>query len=147
MAISKDLKGAFDATTIAAAGLSASRYRLDVGAANLANIETPGYKRRDVFQTAVSIPAEGSFSSILDRNTLSKPMVYAVLEDDSPARMEYRPNHPQADEKGYVALPNVNIVETMTDMMAASRLYQANATALQEARSMAGEARKILTMV
>ena len=147
MAISKDLKGAFDATTIAAAGLSTSRYRLDVGAANLANIETPGYKRRDVFQTAVSMPAQGSFSSILDRNTLSKPMVYAVLEDDSPARMEYRPNHPQADEKGYVALPNVNIVETMTDMMSASRLYQANATALQESRSMAGEARKILTMV
>ena len=147
MAISKDLKGAFDATTIAAACLSASRYRLDVGAANLANIETPGYKRRDVFQTAVSMPAQGSFSSILDRNTLSKPMVYAVLEDDSPARMEYRPNHPQADEKGYVALPNVNIVETMTDMMSASRLYQANATALQESRSMAGEARKILTMV
>jgi flagellar basal-body rod protein FlgC len=77
--------------------------------------------------------------------TISKPSVYAVLEDQRPQRMEYQPNSPLADAQGYVALPNVNVVEEMTDMMSASRLYQANVTALQESRSMGSEARKILT--
>lgn len=146
MAISKSLAGAYDATTIAAAGLSTSRYRLDVSAANLANVESPNYKRRDVYQTAVPMPGGvESFSSTLDGMTLMKPTVYAVMEDQKQPRMEYQPNHPMANAQGYVALPNVNIVEEMTNMMAASRLYQANVTALQESRGMASEARKILT--
>ncbi len=86
-----------------------------------------------------------SFSSTLDGMTLSKPSVYAVLEDQRPARMEYQPDSPLADAQGYVQMPNVNVVEEMTNMMSASRLYQANVTALQESRGMASEARKILT--
>ena len=147
MSNSMPLVGAYDATTIAAAGLSASRYRLDVSAANLANIESPNYKRRDVFQTAVPMPAGvESFSSTLDGMTLMKPSIYAVVEDQSAPRMEYQPNNPNADAQGFVSLPNVNIVEEMTNMMSASRLYQANVTALQESRGMAAEARKILTL-
>lgn len=146
MPISKPLTGAYNATSIAAAGLSTSRTRLDIAAANLANIESPGYKRRDVFQTAVPMPGGvDSFSSTLDGLTLNTPTIYAVLEDQKPARMEYQPHNPLADAQGYVALPNVNVVEEMTNMMAASRLYQANVTALQEARGMGAEARKILT--
>jgi len=88
-----------------------------------------------------------SFSSTLDGMTLMKPEISEVTEDQSPARMEYQPHHPKADAKGYVALPNINIVEEMTNMMSASRLYQACATAIQESRGMASEARKILTQV
>jgi flagellar basal-body rod protein FlgC len=142
------LKGAFDTTTIAAAGLSASRMRADVSAANLANKESASYKRRDVFQTALPMPVgEGSFSSALDRHTLMKPSVYAILEDQSPANMQYQPNHPEANAEGYVALPNVNIVEEMTNMMSALRCYQANLTAMEAGRDMSREARSLLGQV
>lgn len=144
---SKLMSAAYGANAIAAAGLSASRTRMEVLTANLANAESPGYKRRDAFQTAVPIPAaSGSFSSVLDRKTLMTPSIMAVVEDNSQPRMQYQPNHPQADAQGYVALPNVNVVETMTDMMSANRLYQANAVAMQTSRDMGSEARKILTL-
>jgi flagellar basal-body rod protein FlgC len=148
MAIEKLGKGAYGATSIAAAGLSVARSTLEVSTANLANAESVGYKRRDVFQTAVPMP-EGiaSFSSTLDGMTLMKPSVYAVVEDQSAPQREYRPNHPQADAQGYVSLPNINIVNEMTNMMNAHRFYNACATALTEARGIASEARKILTQV
>jgi flagellar basal-body rod protein FlgC len=133
-------------TAIAAAGLSASRMRADVSAANLANKESASYKRRDVFQTALPIPlSEGSFSSTLDRQTLMKPSVYAILEDQSPPNMQYQPNHPEANAEGYVAFPNVNIVGEMTNMMSALRLYQANLTAMEAGREMSSAARSLLT--
>jgi flagellar basal-body rod protein FlgC len=148
MASSKSLSGAYNATDIAVAGLRSSRYRLDVGASNLANAESVGYRRKDVFQAAVAMPAGfASFSSTLDGMTLMKPEITQVTEDEAPPRMEYQPQNPKADAQGYVALPNINIVEEMTNMMSASRLYQACATAIQESRGMASEARKILTQV
>lgn len=144
---SKIMSAVYGANAIAAAGLSANRTRIEVATANLANAESPGYKRRDAFQTAVPLaPANGSFSSVLDRKTLMAPSIMAVVEDDSPPQMQYQPNHPNADAQGYVAMPNVNVVETMTDMMSANRLYQANAVALQTSRDIAAEARKILTL-
>jgi flagellar basal-body rod protein FlgC len=146
MSLTKPLAGAYDATSIAAAGLSTTRLRLDVAAANLANIESPNYKRRDIYQTAVAMPGGvDSFSSTLDGMTLNTPSVYAVLEDQKPARKMLQPGSPFADAEGYVSMPNINVVEEMTNMMTASRLYQANVTALQESRGMASEARKILT--
>jgi flagellar basal-body rod protein FlgC len=90
---------------------------------------------------------EGSFSAVLDRNTLMKPSVYAVLEDKSPPTMQYQPDHPQADAQGYVALPNVNVVSEMTNMMSALRSYQANLTAMEAGRDMAREARTLLGQV
>jgi len=142
------LKGAFETTSIAAAGLALSRMRADVSAANLANKDSVGFKRRDVFQTAIPIPAgEGSFTSALDRHTLMKPEVYAILEDQAAPNMQYQPNHPQADARGYVALPNVNIVEEMTTMMSALRSYQANLTTIEGGRQMSKDARSLLSQV
>jgi flagellar basal-body rod protein FlgC len=142
----KIMSAAYGSTAILAGGLSATRKRLDVAAGNLANAETPGYRRRDVFLTALEMPqAEGSFSAALDRKTLMAPQVAAVVEDQKQGTMEYQPNHPLANAQGYVEMPNINMVETMTDMMSATRLYQANATALLESRSISQEARKILT--
>lgn len=139
------LKGTFSTTMIAAAGLSASRTRADACASNIANQESVGYKRRDVFQTALSMPlGEGSFSSTLDRQTLSKPSVYAILEDQAPPTMRYQPNHPEANAEGYVAMPNVNIVEEMTNMMTALRSYQANLTAMEAGKEMARDSRTLL---
>jgi flagellar basal-body rod protein FlgC len=141
-------KGAFDATEIAAAGLSAARLLVDLSAANLANKESVGYKRKDAFQTALPMPAtEGSFSSILDRHTLSKPAIYAVLEDQAAPNMQYQPNHPEANAQGYVALPNVNVVEEMTNMMSAQRSYQANLASMEAIRGMKQSAQSLLVQV
>lgn len=139
------LIGAFDTSTISAAGLSVARMRADICAANLANKESVGFKKREVFQTALAMPASGeSFSSTLDKHTLMKPAVYAVLEDQSPPEMQYRPDHPQANSEGYVALPRVNIVEEMSNMISAQRLYQANVTAWEAGKDMSRDARSLL---
>lgn len=141
--------GMFNAYEVIASGLSAARLRVNVLSSNIANAETTHtpeggpYKRRDVVQTANSI--QGSFSSALDRMSLKKPEVLAVVEDQQEPRLVYQPGHPDADANGNVAYPNINVVTTMTDMMSASRLYQANATALETCRAMQAEAGRILT--
>ncbi|MEW5766961.1 MAG: flagellar basal body rod protein FlgC [bacterium] len=62
--------------------------------------------------------------------------VLAIVKDQSPFRMEYQPGHPDADKRGYVQMPNVNIVHEMTDMISASRAYEANVSAVQSAKNM-----------
>ena len=138
----------FDAIEALSYGMSAARMRVNVLASNIANAEvtrTPEggpYKRRDVVQIARDVPA--SFGNALDKATLSVPQVAAVVEDGSPARKVYQPGHPDADAQGYVAFPNINVVTTMTDLMSATRLYQANVTAIENARRMSSDAQRIL---
>ena len=139
----------FNALEVLASGMAAARMRVNTLASNIANAETTRtpeggpYKRRDVVQVAKDIP--GSFSSALDRMTLKKPGIAAVVTDQSDPRKVYQPGHPDADPQGFVAYPNINVVTTMADLMSASRLYQANVTAVETARSMQSEASRILT--
>lgn len=134
---------------VLASGLSTARTRMNVLASNIANAQTTRtaeggpYKRRDVVVYANE--EKSGFSSMLDQASLQKPMVAGVVEDNSPARLVYEPNHPDADENGNVAYPNINIVASMTELMTISRLYQANATALDTAKRMNQEARRIST--
>lgn len=137
----------YNTMEVLAAGLSAARTRVNVLSSNIANAETTHgpdgtpYKRKDVVQVAKTV--KGSFDNALDRMSLAEPSIYAVVEDQSPPRMVYQPGHPDADANGNVAYPNINIVSTMTDLMSASRLYQANVTALENVRQMIGEAQRI----
>lgn len=139
----------FDALEVLSAGLSAARMRVNVLASNVANAETTRtaeggpYKRKDVIQIAQSAP--GTFSSVLDRMSLARPSIAAVIEDQSAPKKVFEPGHPDADKDGFVAYPNINVVSTMTDLMSASRLYQANVTAIETARKMSADAREILT--
>ena len=134
---------------VLASGLSTARTRMNVLASNIANAQTTRtaeggpYKRRDVVVYANE--EKSGFGSMLDQVSLQKPMVAGVVEDNSPARLVYEPNHPDADENGNVAYPNINIVASMTELMTISRLYQANATALDTAKRMNQEARRIST--
>ena len=134
---------------VLASGLSTARTRMNVVASNIANAQTTRteeggpYKRRDVVVYAKE--ETSGFSSLLDRMTLHKPMVAGVVEDKAPARLVYEPNHPDADENGNVAYPNINVVASMTELMTISRLYQANATALETAKRMNQDARRIST--
>lgn len=139
----------FDTVQVLANGLSTARMRLNVLASNIANAQTTRspeggpYKRRDV--VVMSRDLQSNFSSVLDRMSLQKPSVAAVVMDNAPPRKVYEPGHPDADKEGFVEYPNINIVSTMTDMMAVSRLYQANATALETARNMTRDATRIST--
>lgn len=139
----------FDVIDVLSKGLSAARMRVNVLASNIANAETTRteeggpYKRKDVVQIARTEP--GSFTNVLDRMSLSSPSIAAVVEDNSPPKMVFNPGHPDADANGYVAMPNINIVTSMTDLMSASKLYQANVTALESARKMLDDARRIST--
>lgn len=137
----------FNAIEVLSKSLSAARLRVNTLASNIANAETTRteeggpYKRKDIVQTATS--EKDGFSSELDKASLAAPSVLAVVEDQSAPRLVYQPGHPDANAEGYVAFPNINVVTTMTDMMSATRLYQANVTAIETARDIATEANRI----
>ncbi len=83
---------------------------------------------------------ESRFNRALDGATaqqVRKVEVSNIIEDQNPPRLQYDPGHPDANPQGYVAMPNVNVVEEMADMISATRAYEANVTAVQAAKSMA----------
>jgi flagellar basal-body rod protein FlgC len=134
----------FDAMAVSSSAMTAERTRMNLISGNLANAGTTRtqeggpYKRKDAVFSAV--PVERSFSDTMKRLNLTPPggvEISRVIEDTSPPRMQYDPTHPDADAQGYVAMPNVNFVEEMADMITASRAYEANITAAQASKSMA----------
>lgn len=136
---------------ISATALTAQRFRMDVISENLANAEvtrtadgTP-YRRRNV--VLGSRESSVSFSDTLN-NTRAKlngggVRVAAVTESQEPFKLVYDPDHPDANDEGYVNMPNVNTVTEMVDLMAASRSYEANITAFNTTKSIALKALEI----
>lgn len=139
----------FDTMEVLASGLSVARLRVNTLASNLANAQTTRtdeggpYRRRDVVQVAKDVP--GTFASTLDRMSLQRPSAMAVVADQSEPRKVFQPGHPDADNEGYVAYPNVNMVQTMTDLMMAQRLYQASLSAMSATKDMVQESYRIGT--
>ena len=140
----------FDAINTSSSALSAQRLRMNLISGNLANVNTTRtqmggpYKRKEAIFTAQ--PVNQSFRGILtDRQTrhLSTVKVAGVVEDRNPPVKKYDPRHPDADEKGYVAMPNINLMEEMVNMISATRGYEANVTALKAAKDMALKALEI----
>lgn len=134
----------FNSMNVSSSALSAERTRMNLISGNLANASatrTPEggpYKRKDAVFSAT--PVESGFSRALDGATgreVRQVEVVQILEDQNPPRMQYDPSHPDADPQGYVAMPNVNVVEEMADMINATRTYEANVAAVQAAKSMA----------
>jgi len=134
----------FTAMKISSSGMSLQRTRMNVISSNLANINTTRtpeggpYRRKMVVAGAAPVENNG-FSKALDES-VKQVKVLQVKEDKSPPRMVYDPSHPDADERGYVAMPNVNLMEEMVDMINASRAYEANAAAVNNAKTMAARA-------
>jgi flagellar basal-body rod protein FlgC len=133
----------FKAIEVSASGLSAQRERMNVASANLANAQTTRteeggpYRRRDVVLAAKSM----SYGDVEGKtNGVSGVEVQEIREDQNPPRLEFDPGHPDANAEGYVAYPNVNVVEEMVDMITASRAYEAGITALDSAVSMSERA-------
>lgn len=138
-----------DSLNISATGLSAQRIRMNLISSNLANVNTTRtetgepYKRKDaVFET---IRADNDFQTVLGEQTQVAGGVHVanIVEDQRPFIEKYDPGHPDADENGYIQLPNVNIVEEMVNMISASRSFEANATAIRNTKDMVGVALEI----
>lgn len=136
----------FDSLSISATGLRAQRIRMNLISSNMANINTTRtdtgepYKRKDVVFEAIQ---SNRFETVLDEK-MGKPEggvnVARMVEDEQPFVEKYDPGHPDADENGYIRLPNINIVEEMVNMISASRSFEANATAIKATKDMAAMA-------
>ncbi len=140
----------FDAIHASSSGLSAQRLRMNLISGNLANVNTTRTREGGPFRRKEAIfaarPLEESFKKILadrQKKQLSMVKVDRVIEDSNPPVMKYDPGHPDADEKGYVAMPNINVMEEMVNMISATRGYEANVTALKAAKEMATTALEI----
>jgi len=137
---------------IAGSGMSAQSTRLNTISSNIANAETVSssvdqtYRARHsvfatVFQQAGGQPDQSLFAE-QDQAGVGV-QVLGVVEDQGELQARYEPNHPAADEAGYVYYPNVNVVEEMADMISASRAFQTNAELMNTAKTML---QKVLTL-
>lgn len=137
--------GLFQSFNISASGMTAQRFRTDIIAENIANVNTTRtendepYRRKLVtFQEKNVTPFSQFFSSSKNGAIGNGVKVRAVTEDyTNDFIMEYDPANPDADENGYVSYPNVNTVSEMTDLIDATRAYEANATAFEASKSLA----------
>ena len=137
---------------INASGMTAQRMRLDVVSENIANIETTrtesggAYKRKVVVLEAKQ---NNSFQQILKNASNKNGSSYGgvevtkILEDQKEGKPIYDPTHPDADEDGYVLMPNVDLVKETVDGMSATRSYEANITAFNAVKLMAQKALEI----
>jgi flagellar basal-body rod protein FlgC len=135
---------------ISSSGMAANRKRMAAISSNIANAEvtrTPeggAYRKKEV--VFGSEPARDSFADILEGELSEKAQtVHAteVISTDKPPILKYEPNHPDANPEGYVAYPNVNVMEEMANMISASRAYEANISAFNTTKSMAQKALEI----
>ncbi len=121
----------FNIFNVSGSAMSAQAQRLNTVASNLANADSTStatgeaYRAKQVIFEAVQTPAGGT-----------GVRVQQVVEDASPLKQVYDPKHPLADDKGYVAMPNVNVVDEMVNMLSASRSYQTNVETMNAAKAL-----------
>ena len=141
----------FSSMRVSASGLDAQMKRMNTISSNIANAETTKsadgsgpYKRKDpVFAATTDRESFGEvLQDKLDEN-VQGVQVESIQEDERAPRMVYNPAHPDANADGYVAMPNVNPVEEMANMISAQRSYEANVTAMNAAKAMAQKALEI----
>jgi flagellar basal-body rod protein FlgC len=136
----------FSAIDISASALAAERFRMELIAQNMANINTTRtadggpYRRKEAIFASLGT---GVFSRHLKSAQMQGVGVAGVVVDQSPPKLIYNPNHPDAHPDGYVRLPNINPVTEMVNMIAASRAYEANVAAIMNYRKMAERAMEI----
>lgn len=143
----------FSAMEIAASGLNAERTRMNVIASNLANARTtqtpegtPYYRQEAVFRAVPVSQRIGELRN--DRNANSAfmvevPRIEQVTPEEGERNVIYDPSHPDADQEGYVEMPNVNVIAEMVNMMTASRAYEAGVTVVRSIKGMARSALSI----
>ena len=121
----------FNIFNVSGSAMSAQAQRLNATASNLANADSAtsasgeAYRAKQVVFEAV--PINGGATAVKVRE---------VIEDPSPLKLKYDPQNPLADDKGYVSMPNVNVVDEMVNMLSASRSYQTNVETMNAAKAM-----------
>jgi flagellar basal-body rod protein FlgC len=142
----------FKAMTVSASGLTAERLRMDIISKNIANANTTRTLAGTPYRRQMAVFKEqgagNDFETMLDKAkgnmTIGNGVeVSEVVEDQSDFKRVYNPGHPDADDEGYVLMPNVDVVTEMINLMSASRSYEANVTAINSAKSMAMKALEI----
>ena len=134
----------FNVFNVSGSGMNAQNVRLNTTASNLANaqsvsssIEQTYRARQPVFNVAESRPFENDFYDYYVGKSASAGVeVLGIVESDAPLQTQHNPNHPAANEDGYVFYPNVNVVEEMANMISASRSFQMNVEVMNSAKSM-----------
>jgi flagellar basal-body rod protein FlgC len=124
---------------ICGSGLAVQRAKLDVISSNLANVNTTRtseggpYRKKSVALAAEQV--DGNFDSMM-KGVVRSVRIDEIREDPNSIKTVYDPAHPDADAKGFVAVPNINLMAEMADMMTASRAYEACVTAFDSTKSM-----------
>lgn len=134
----------FQSLSISASGLSAERMRMDVISSNIANANSTQTVKGGPYRRKVALLAPSTADefkkvlqdSIKNRAPYSGVRVLGIVEDSSPLKRVYDPQHPQASADGYVEYPNVDIMKEMVELITASRAYEANVTAMNSTKSM-----------
>lgn len=122
----------FSTMRISASGLSAERLRMDVIASNVANSNTTRTESGTAYRRKIAL-----FKENLDNELQPKGVkAVGIIDDKTELKSKYDPSHPDANEEGYVMMPNVNVLNEMADMIAASRSYEANVNTLNASKSM-----------
>jgi flagellar basal-body rod protein FlgC len=127
----------FNSFKLAGGAMQAQTTRLNTVASNLANVDTAAGSAQEVYQARKVV-----FEAVLQKASPGKAalaenvQVKDIVEDKTEAKKMFDPKHPMADEDGYVYMPNVNAVEEMVDMLAASRSYQTNAEVMNTAKQL-----------
>jgi flagellar basal-body rod protein FlgC len=133
--------GMLDILKISASGLKAQRTRMEVIATNLSNIHSTRtedggpYKKKEVVFGTTDVSNDKEFGTLLS-GRIEGVKVEEVAESGKSFERVFNPGHPDADSEGYVTFPNVNLMEEMTDMVAATRAYEANINVMNTTKAM-----------
>lgn len=135
---------------VSSSGLAANRLRMNTISSNIANVNTTrtpeggAYRRKDVvFEAMPDAKNFGEMITTKPDEKIQRVQVTDVLVDRKAPRMKFEPDHPDANDQGWVAYPNINLMEEMTNMIQATRAYEANVTAMQATKDMAMTALEI----
>lgn len=143
--------GFLNSINISASALTAEKLRMDVISKNIANVNTtrtangtPYRRQTVVFESTGSNVPFSQYLSDASKSLIGGGVkVKGIVEDKTPFKLVYEPGHPDADENGYVKMPNVDVMTEMVNMITASRAYEANVTAINSAKSIAMKALEI----
>ena len=126
----------FNVFTIAGSAMNADSVLLNTTSSNLANANAASSSSGQTYKARY--PVFGAeFNRVMSKQGQGVPVkVLAIVESDKPLRMEYNPDHPMANEQGYIFKPNVNVMEEMANMIIASRSYQTNVEVAQATKQM-----------
>ncbi|MBS3872619.1 MAG: flagellar basal body rod protein FlgC [Firmicutes bacterium] len=133
----------FASMATSASALAAEKLRMDMVSKNVANMNTtrtpeggPYQRRKVIFSELVEGAARNRFVRLPTRGASRGVMVSQVVVDDAPPRMVHDPSHPDANAEGFVAMPEINLVNEMVDLITATRAYETNVQVLNASKSM-----------